>query len=97
MDRMTWKSSRLLSDASNYAVGVLNEGELHLTPLNGVVSLRPTFSYLDKSDKRQNNVQDDLSGEEEEEELKQVCLFSVIQLASDLIFNRGFWFFIGLP
>lgn len=72
MDRMTWKSSRLLGDTNNYAVGVLNEGELHLTPLKGVVSLRPTFSYLDKSDKRQTNSQEESSGGEEEEELKQV-------------------------
>ncbi|KAJ1526730.1 hypothetical protein ONE63_008310 [Megalurothrips usitatus] len=72
MDRMTLKSSRLLSDTSNYAIGVLNEGELHLTPLKGIVSLRPTFSYLDKSDKRQINAQDEVSGGEEEEELKQV-------------------------
>ncbi|XP_034243613.1 DNA-directed RNA polymerase III subunit RPC5 [Thrips palmi] len=73
MDRMTLKSSRLLSDTSNYAIGVLNEGELHLTPLKGIVSLRPTFSYLDKSDKRQaNKNQEELSGGEEEEELKQV-------------------------
>ncbi len=72
MDHMTLKSSRLLTDSSNYAIGVLNEGELHLTPLKGIVSLRPTFSYLDKSDKRPNNTQDDLSGGEEEEELKQV-------------------------
>lgn len=72
MDHMTLKSSRLLTDTSNYAIGVLNDGELHLTPLNGIVSLRPTFSYLDKSDKRPTNNQDELSGGEEEEELKQV-------------------------
>ncbi|KAK3930241.1 DNA-directed RNA polymerase III subunit RPC5 [Frankliniella fusca] len=72
MDHMTLKSSRLLPDSSNYAIGVLNDGELHLTPLKGIVSLRPTFSYLDKSDKRPQNSQDELSGGEEEEELKQV-------------------------
>jgi DNA-directed RNA polymerase-3 subunit RPC5 len=76
MDHMTLKSSRLLTDCSNYAIGVLNEGELHLTPLNGILSLRPTFSYLDKSDKRQGHSQDELSGEEEEEELKQVNIFN---------------------
>lgn len=76
---MTLKSSRLLSDTSNYAIGVLNEGELHLTPLKGIVSLRPTFSYLDKSDKRQaNKNQEELSGGEEEEELKQVMFISAI-------------------
>lgn len=75
---MTLKSSRLLSDSSNYAIGVLNEGEIHLTPLKGIVSLRPTFSYLDKSDKRQATKNpDELSGGEEEEELKQVMYINI--------------------
>ncbi len=36
---------------TRYAVGILDANELHLTPLSGVLSLRPSLSYLDKSDR----------------------------------------------
>lgn len=29
---------------------LLPTGELHLTPLHGILQLRPSFSYLDKAD-----------------------------------------------
>ncbi|BFZ03510.1 hypothetical protein BsWGS_06549 [Bradybaena similaris] len=35
-----------------YAVGLFKDGELHLTPVNAVVQMRPCFDYLDKADKR---------------------------------------------
>ena len=40
-----------IKNASNYAVGIYNGSELHLTPIRGVVSLKPSLNYLDKSDK----------------------------------------------
>ncbi|XP_031837330.1 RNA polymerase III subunit E isoform X2 [Nomia melanderi] len=74
MDKTVLHSSRALPNCSNYAIGVFQEGELHLTPLRGVVQMRPQFNYLDKSDKRvrdeAKNMGDDL--EEEEEGPKQV-------------------------
>jgi len=66
---MTFTSTKAMIDPSSYAVGFLKDGELHLSPLQGVVSLRPSFSHLDKSDKRQS---DEIAGEEPEEEAKQV-------------------------
>ncbi|XP_046434303.1 DNA-directed RNA polymerase III subunit RPC5 [Neodiprion fabricii] len=74
MDKTVLHSMRALPDCSNYAVGVFLDGELHLTPLKGVVQMRPQFHYLDKSDKR---VKDEakVAGEEaedEEESVKQV-------------------------
>jgi len=30
-----------------YVIGVVNNGELHLTPLNDVVQMRPSYNYLD--------------------------------------------------
>ena len=38
-------------ESSRYAVGIFNGSELHLTPLNGIVSLKPSLQYLDKSDR----------------------------------------------
>ena len=32
-------------------MGIFNGSELHLTPLNGIVSLKPSLQYLDKSDR----------------------------------------------
>jgi DNA-directed RNA polymerase-3 subunit RPC5 len=52
MDKQILQSTRALSDTSKYAVAVYHDGELHITPLRGVVHLRPSFMYLDKSDKR---------------------------------------------
>ncbi|XP_011308501.1 DNA-directed RNA polymerase III subunit RPC5 [Fopius arisanus] len=72
MDKIVLQSSRALPDCSNYAVGVFQDGELHVTPLKGIIQLRPQFNYLDMSDK---NAKDDTkkAGEEEpEEEAKQV-------------------------
>lgn len=53
MDRQTYISKSY--SELNFAVGVLHENELHLTPLETVSLLRPSFKYLDKSDKRTKN------------------------------------------
>ena len=52
MDKQILQSTRALPDASKYAVAVYHDNELHITPLRGIVHLRPSFVYLDKSDKR---------------------------------------------
>lgn len=36
----------------NIAVGVYQDGELHLTPAAGVAVLRPSFRHLDMGDRR---------------------------------------------
>ena len=51
MDRQILSSTRAVQDTSRYAVGILDQNELHITPLEGVLSLRPSMEYLDKSDK----------------------------------------------
>lgn len=67
MDKTVLHSTRALPDCSNYAIGVFQDGELHLTPLKGIIQMRPQFNYLDKSDKR---AKDDakVMGEEVEDE-----------------------------
>ena len=51
MDRQILSSTRAIGDTSRYAVGILDQNELHITPLEGVLSLRPSMEYLDQSDK----------------------------------------------
>jgi len=51
MDRQVLTSSRAVQDTSRYAVGILDQNELHITPIEGVLSLRPSMEYLDQSDK----------------------------------------------
>ncbi|XP_024940952.1 DNA-directed RNA polymerase III subunit RPC5 isoform X2 [Cephus cinctus] len=74
MDKTVLESSRALPDCSNYAVGVFQDGDLHITPLKGVIQLRPQFNYLDKSDKRAKEEAKNTGEEivEEEEPAKQV-------------------------
>jgi len=41
-----------LVPSENVAVGMFQDGELHLTPVAAVALLRPSFKYIDASDKR---------------------------------------------
>jgi len=52
MDKQILAGSSAVEKTGRYAVGILNDNELHLTQLEGVVSLRPSLGYLDKSDSR---------------------------------------------
>jgi len=73
MDRITLSSSKSIKESSRYAVGIFNGSELHLTPLNGIVSLKPSLQYLDKSDKTaksegRSKLNDSSQDEDEDEE-----------------------------
>ncbi|XP_076764759.1 DNA-directed RNA polymerase III subunit RPC5-like [Xylocopa sonorina] len=74
MNKTVLQSSRALPDCSNYAVGVFQEGEFHITPLRGIIQMRPQFNYLDKTDKRVRDEAKNMGeeGDEEEEGPKQV-------------------------
>jgi len=52
MDKQILVGSSAVEKTGRYAVGILNDNELHLTQVEGVVSLRPSLGYLDKSDLR---------------------------------------------
>jgi DNA-directed RNA polymerase-3 subunit RPC5 len=52
MDKIVMQSSRALPNCDNYAIGVFQDSELHITPLKGIVQMRPEFNYLDKIEKR---------------------------------------------
>nr|XP_006112855.1 DNA-directed RNA polymerase III subunit RPC5 isoform X1 [Pelodiscus sinensis]XP_006112856.1 DNA-directed RNA polymerase III subunit RPC5 isoform X1 [Pelodiscus sinensis]XP_006112857.1 DNA-directed RNA polymerase III subunit RPC5 isoform X1 [Pelodiscus sinensis] len=79
MDRQTFCSSQAASNVSRYAAAVYRKGELHLTPLHGILQLRPSFSYLDKADAKHRereaaNEAGDSSQDEAEEDIKQITV-----------------------
>ncbi|KAI8065541.1 Sin-like protein conserved region-domain-containing protein [Gongronella butleri] len=49
LDKITLTSTRVPTQ-TNYLVGVIHEGDLHVTPLNTMIQMRPGFNYLDKID-----------------------------------------------
>lgn len=57
----------------NIAVGIIQDGELHLTPAVGAATLRPTFRYLDTRAKQEGKEKQE-DGSEDEEEMKQVTV-----------------------
>ncbi|XP_047108579.1 DNA-directed RNA polymerase III subunit RPC5 [Schistocerca piceifrons] len=77
MDKQVLQSTRAVVGCSQYAIAVVNDKELHATPLQGIVHLRPSFGYLDKSDKRakdESKEKGDGENEDEEEEAEQVTV-----------------------
>lgn len=52
MDKIVLQSSRALPSCDNYAIGIYQDGEFHLTPLKGIIQMRPQFNYLDRIDKK---------------------------------------------
>ncbi|XP_017198005.1 DNA-directed RNA polymerase III subunit RPC5 isoform X3 [Oryctolagus cuniculus] len=77
MDKQTFCSSQTTTNTSRYAAALYRQGELHLTPLHGILQLRPSFSYLDKADAKHRereaaNEAGDSSQDEAEEDVKQI-------------------------
>lgn len=52
MDKRTLQSTKVVSDTSNLAVGIIKNKQLILTPIQGVLSITPSFPHLDVTDKR---------------------------------------------
>ncbi|KAN0025363.1 hypothetical protein ACTFIU_003624 [Dictyostelium citrinum] len=63
-------SSTTVSHRTNYAIGLMKSNELHLTPLQSIIQLRPQFNYFDdkwqeeKLRKKQETKDDDEQDEE---------------------------------
>lgn len=51
MDKIVLTSERTLSDCSNFAVGVFQDDELHITPLKAMLHMKLQCDYLDENDK----------------------------------------------
>lgn len=52
MDKITYSSTKAQLKPGRYTVGCIIDNELHLNPIHGIVHMKPSFPYLDKSDKR---------------------------------------------
>ncbi|NXG40879.1 RPC5 polymerase, partial [Psilopogon haemacephalus] len=79
MDKQTFCSSQAASNVSRYAAAVYKKGELHLTPLHGILQLRPSFTYLDKADAKHREREaategGDSSQDEAEDDVKQITV-----------------------
>uniref|UniRef100_A0A3Q3RKA0 Polymerase (RNA) III (DNA directed) polypeptide E n=1 Tax=Mastacembelus armatus TaxID=205130 RepID=A0A3Q3RKA0_9TELE len=79
MDKQTFSSIQATTNTSRYAAAVFRKGELHITPLTGILQMRPSFSYLDKADSKTRereaaNEGGDSSQDEAEEEAKAITV-----------------------
>lgn len=75
MDKQSFLSSKPIEDVNRYMVCVLQDREIHATPVKGIVSMRQVFSYFDKQDKRTKAEQKaEQDADADEEELKQVTV-----------------------
>lgn len=79
MDKQTFSSIQAASNTARYAAAIFRKGELHVTPLRGILQLRPSFTYLDKADAKHRereaaNEAGDSSQDEAEEDVKQVTV-----------------------
>lgn len=52
MDRQTFISSKPIENIDRYVLGILQDNELHISPIKGILQMRPNFTYFDKMDKR---------------------------------------------
>lgn len=75
MDRQTFISTKPLDNINKYIVGYLKDREIHASLVKGMIQMRPSFSYFDKSDKR-NKAEQKAENEADldEEEPKQVTV-----------------------
>uniref|UniRef100_UPI0037E74202 DNA-directed RNA polymerase III subunit RPC5 n=1 Tax=Semicossyphus pulcher TaxID=241346 RepID=UPI0037E74202 len=79
MDKQTFSSIQATTNTSRYAAAIFRKGELHVTPLTGILQMRPSFSYLDKADNKTRereaaNEGGDSSQDEAEEEVKAITV-----------------------
>uniref|UniRef100_A0A8C6USM2 Polymerase (RNA) III (DNA directed) polypeptide E n=1 Tax=Neogobius melanostomus TaxID=47308 RepID=A0A8C6USM2_9GOBI len=79
MDKQTFSSIQATTNTSRYAAAVFRKGELHITPLTGILQMRPSFSYLDKADgktreREAENEGGDSSQDEAEEDAKAITV-----------------------
>lgn len=63
MDKQVLTGSTPVSSTGRYALAIMDNDELHLTPVKGVLQLRPSLGYMDKSDRtaRLDGIDDEYS------------------------------------
>ncbi|CAH2036958.1 unnamed protein product, partial [Iphiclides podalirius] len=76
MDKIVYESSVPCLETQHYAVALLQDKELHCTPVKGIIQLRPSCSFYDKQDKKKHDKSktENSDDEEKEPEAKQVTV-----------------------
>ena len=64
MDKQLLTGTSPVATTGRYALAILDNDELHLTPVKGVLQLRPSLGYMDKSDKTARNSGDNVDEED---------------------------------
>jgi DNA-directed RNA polymerase III subunit RPC5 len=73
MDKATFTSTVAVQNP-RYAVGLIQDGSLHIVPVKSFFQMRPSYSHFDKGDKRTKTEKEEEEGEEVEPDLKQVTV-----------------------
>ncbi|KAF5284395.1 hypothetical protein FQA39_LY17070 [Lamprigera yunnana] len=55
LDKIEYRSSKIVDNTDTYAIGVYNGQEYHLTPLKGLLRLKPYYPHLDQEIKKKND------------------------------------------
>ncbi|KAL4708702.1 hypothetical protein ACJJTC_017381 [Scirpophaga incertulas] len=76
MDKIVFESSTPSTETHHYAIAILQDKELHCTSIQGIVQMRPSYSYFDKQEKHKidKSKADASDDEEKEPEPKQVTV-----------------------
>lgn len=76
MDKQLLCSQPSVLSPKRYLGGIYRDGELHITPLKGIIHLRPSFGYLDQADAKGRGPSGETEEvvEEEEPEAKAVTV-----------------------
>ncbi|XP_014467862.1 PREDICTED: DNA-directed RNA polymerase III subunit RPC5 [Dinoponera quadriceps] len=67
LDKTILSSAQSVVDCTNYAIGIFQNEEFHITPVKGILEMRPQFDYLEKGDKRAKD-ETKASGEDSNDE-----------------------------
>ncbi|KAI8380966.1 DNA-directed RNA polymerase III subunit Rpc5 [Radiomyces spectabilis] len=67
LDKITMTSTNIPVQ-TNYLVGVIHENEVHLTPLNTMIQMRPGLTYIDKIDQKYKDANKRIQDVEKQEE-----------------------------
>lgn len=57
-------TGRCVPAKTNYAVGLLRNGQLHLTPLHAICRLKPNLEYIDESDEKEKEKDAEMEDED---------------------------------
>lgn len=52
MNKITYSSTKAEIKPGRFTVGYVSNNELHLSPIHGILHMKPSFPYLDKADSK---------------------------------------------